>query len=268
MTAAREFAFARRLWLLSWCFAFLFIGTTLQANPQESAIESLAKIDSQSSKNNAERTGYEKGFIIEGEELNNLDKPAYPFRLKFNGWGQLRHAILDSDGANPDSNQFQLARARIVLSGHAFTPDFSYFIQLDGRSSSGDNFRLLDYYLNFDSGLFPGRLDFLLKTGDIKLRIQWTCRCGRCTLERIQRQPLFIGRLEFLGESIGVKLCPLHVPFQLRIYGFHKHSGVHAFNLPRVKVHHTRLALEPVGAGVEITALPAPFRVLIGAPGG
>lgn len=118
------------------------------------------------------RVGYGRGFIIEGDELENLDAPSFPYRLKINGWGQLRHTILDSDGANPDVNQFQLARARLVLSGHALTPDFSYYLQLDGRSSSGDNFRLLDYYLGFDIGharwgCEPGTV--VLKTGKYKM---------------------------------------------------------------------------------------------------
>jgi hypothetical protein len=95
-----------------------------------------------------------------------------PFLLRINGWGQLRHTNLDSQGPNPDVNQFQLKRARLVFSGHSFTPDFAYFVQLDGRSSSGDNVRLLDYFLTYDLGhhslgLQKRELEF--KTGRYKI---------------------------------------------------------------------------------------------------
>ena len=49
---------------------------------------------------------------------------------------------------NTDINPFQLKRGRLIFSGQAFNPDVSYFVQLDGRSSSGENMRLLDYYLS------------------------------------------------------------------------------------------------------------------------
>ncbi len=102
------------------------------------------------------RVGYDSGFIIASEEELDLDAGQAPFALTISGWGQLRHSILNSqaDGAgiNRDLNQFQLKRGRLVFSGSAFTPDFGYFIQLDGRSSSGDQVRLLDYHLSFDIG--------------------------------------------------------------------------------------------------------------------
>ena len=69
-------------------------------------------------------------------------------------------------------NQFQLKRGRLVFSGSAFNPNFSYFIQIDGRSTSGDDIRLLDYYLDWDVGnnrfgLDPGQLVF--RTGKYKV---------------------------------------------------------------------------------------------------
>ncbi len=96
--------------------------------------------------------GYDGGFVIASVADLDLNTSDVPFRLRINGWGQLRHTVLDSKGANKDVNQFQLKRGRLVFSGSAFTSDFRYFIQLDGRSSAGDDFRLLDYFLTFDFG--------------------------------------------------------------------------------------------------------------------
>jgi hypothetical protein len=98
------------------------------------------------------RVGYDHGFVIASQREVDLEAAHFPFRLQINGWGQIRHVILASDGPNPDLNQFQLKRARLIFAGSAFTSDFSYSIQLDGRSSSGDDMRLLDYLLTYDLG--------------------------------------------------------------------------------------------------------------------
>ena len=118
------------------------------------------------------KVGYERGFVIATEKPNELNASSEPFLLRFNGWGQLRQTLFNSEGMSVDANQFQLKRARLVFSGHAFTSDFKYFVQLDGRSSSGDDVRLLDYYLNFDIGhrslgLDKGKLNF--RTGKWKM---------------------------------------------------------------------------------------------------
>jgi len=118
------------------------------------------------------RFGYDKGFVLASERPLHLGVENSPFLMRINGWGQVRHTILDSDGMNPDINQFQLKRARLIFSGSAFTSDFAYFIQLDGRSSSGDDIRLLDYFLTYDIGhhawgFEKGAIGF--KTGKYKI---------------------------------------------------------------------------------------------------
>jgi hypothetical protein len=118
------------------------------------------------------RVGYDGGFKITSDQPVDLENGDSPFQLRFNGWGQLRDSVFNSDGVNPDQNQIQLQRARLVLSGSAFTSDFFYFVQLDGRSSSGDNLRLLDYYLAFDLGHHRWGFDkgtFVFKTGKYKM---------------------------------------------------------------------------------------------------
>ncbi|MEM9660054.1 MAG: hypothetical protein AAF961_16955, partial [Planctomycetota bacterium] len=118
------------------------------------------------------RAGYDNGFVIASTRPLELDADDAPYLLRLNGWAQLRHTHLASEGPNPSVNQIQLKRARLIFSGHAFTPDFAYFAQLDGRSTSGDDIRLLDYFLTYDLGhhslgLERSALEF--KTGRYKI---------------------------------------------------------------------------------------------------
>ncbi len=118
------------------------------------------------------RVGYDDGFVIASSKQRQLHADRANFLLQINGWSQLRHTNLNSQGSNPDINQFQLKRARLVFSGHTWTPDLTFFAQFDGRSSSGDDLRLLDYFLTYDVGHHvwgwePGVLGF--KTGKYKI---------------------------------------------------------------------------------------------------
>ena len=118
------------------------------------------------------RVGYDNGFVIASDRNLRLDASELPYLLRFNGWGQLRHSYFDSEGVTDDLNQFQLIRGRLVFSGNAFTPDLRYFVQLDGRSSAGDEFRLLDYVFNFDVGRHYWGLDrnaLVFKVGKYKI---------------------------------------------------------------------------------------------------
>ncbi len=96
------------------------------------------------------RVGYDGGFIISSAQDLPLNTDSHPYRLKLNGWGQLRDTVFNSANSSPDLNQLQLKRARIVLSGNAFSSDLSYFVQIDARSSSGDSIRILDFYYDYD----------------------------------------------------------------------------------------------------------------------
>lgn len=98
------------------------------------------------------RVGYDDGFVVVSERPVELNDGRAPFVMRVNGWGQLRHTATHYEDPDDDLNQFQLKRARLIFSGSVFTPDFEYFLQLDGRSSSGDDMRLLDYYMVYDVG--------------------------------------------------------------------------------------------------------------------
>jgi hypothetical protein len=96
--------------------------------------------------------GYRRGFAIAIGPDVGIDPSEAPFLLRLNGLAQLRETQFESRSSNPDLSQFQLIRGRLTFSGNAFTPDLRYFVQLDGRSSAGDEFRLLDYFMEFDLG--------------------------------------------------------------------------------------------------------------------
>jgi len=118
----------------------------VDANATSSSVQSLP------SWLNDVKVGYDRGFLIASGVAPDDDLSEAPFLLRLNGLGQLRETRFDSQSDNPDLNQFQLIRGRLAFSGHALTPDLRYFVQLDGRSSAGDEFRLLDYIIEFDAG--------------------------------------------------------------------------------------------------------------------
>ena len=158
---------------------------------------------------NGLRVGYDRGFLIATRQDRNLGASEYPFQLRFNGWGQLRHTVLKSMGPVNDQNQFQLKRGRLIFSGVAFNPDFHFLIQLDGRSSSGDDVRLLDYYLSYDVGhakLGLRRGQFGLRTGKYKMPF---------TLARW----LSGKELEFTDRSVASTFFDVNRSFAWGLYG-------------------------------------------------
>lgn len=96
--------------------------------------------------------GYDKGFFIVGNEGDDVPPADIPHKIKLSGFGHFRMTNFDPESSGEDLNQLQLKRARLIFSGHAFTPDFSWLISLDGRSQADGAVRLLDYYLQYDLG--------------------------------------------------------------------------------------------------------------------
>jgi hypothetical protein len=98
------------------------------------------------------RAGYDRGFFIASDR--GPDRPAgdEAYYLRMNGWGHFRMTNSEAFGGNEGFNQLQLKRARLIFSGHAFTPAFSWLVALDGRSQADGAIRLLDYFLDYDLG--------------------------------------------------------------------------------------------------------------------
>tara|TARA_R110002049_G_scaffold50370_2_gene142999 strand:+ start:70820 stop:72217 length:1398 start_codon:yes stop_codon:yes gene_type:complete len=153
--------------------------------------------------------GYDNGFVIASEQNLRLGIDDYPYRLKINGWGQLRNTVFNSNNGGQDLNQLQLKRARIVFSGHAFSSDLSYFVQLDGRSNVSDSLRILDYYFKYD---FAHKL--------------WNCDRGTLGLKTgLYKMPFSLARqlsgkqLEFADRSMSSTYFDVNRSLAFGLYG-------------------------------------------------
>lgn len=116
--------------------------------------------------NALDRAGYNGGFFIASEKDNDS------FFLRLNGWGHFRMSNSEAFGGSDGFNQLQLKRARLIFRGHAFTPAFSYFVALDGRSQADGTIRLLDYFLDYDLGSEAFGMEsrrFKLRLGQFKI---------------------------------------------------------------------------------------------------
>lgn len=151
--------------------------------------------------------GYDDGFVIASKENLKLGTADDAYRLKINGWGQLRDTIFKSANSSPDLNQLQLKRARIIFSGNAFSRDLAYFLQLDARSNAGDDVRMLDYYFDYDLArslwdCTPGTLGF--KTGLYKMPFSLARQLSGKELEFADRS---MSSIYFdVNRSLGVGL--------------------------------------------------------------
>lgn len=96
--------------------------------------------------------GYDNGFVIASPDGLDIGTGDVPFAMRINSWVQMRHTLFDSDGPNPDENDFEFERVRLTFGGHAYTPDLEYYLQLDGDGDQGEVIDLLDYYFHYDVG--------------------------------------------------------------------------------------------------------------------
>ena len=124
---------------------------------QRAYIEQLEKrVESQEAKNEARakaqaeaiaklpaiEAGYDDGFYIRSKDK--------PFSLVANALGQFRYTYSNATGGH--SNQtFDVALARLALSGKMFDPNLSYFMQMQG-STFGDNnnVTMLDWWMSYN----------------------------------------------------------------------------------------------------------------------
>ena len=96
------------------------------------------------------QAGYDKGFFIRSSDDN--------FKLKINGYMQFRWTHYDTKARNHylmprfernDRTGFDIQRMRLILQGHAFTPDLYYHIQLNSDSARGYNTSIHWAFMNY-----------------------------------------------------------------------------------------------------------------------
>ena len=111
--------------------------------------------------------GYDRGFFIQAADASEM-----PFRLQVNFQNQFRYtgfaAAEESwtDAAGDvlpiaDRNDFEIARGRLIFSGHAIDPDLNYYLNLDYGTLGDDRVTVLlgsvSYRLGEALELFCGK---------------------------------------------------------------------------------------------------------------
>ena len=128
--------------------------------------------------------GYDNGIFLRTKKGNDS------FELKANVRTQFRHVSFSrnqeswTDNAGvvrPIQNReaFEIERARLILSGHAFAPQFKYFMQMDGDTDSRHDLSFLDCWfawhfsdlleIQFGKRKVPGTRNWMLGAFDTRL---------------------------------------------------------------------------------------------------
>ena len=129
---------------------------------QKKYIQSLEKrLDAQEAKTTevakakapAIEAGYDNGFYIKSKDK--------PYSMVFNGFGQFRYTNTKSSGLT-DTHTWDVALARLAISGNVLDPKLFYFFQIQGSTlGNNNNITMLDWYTKYDFapevGLQTGR---------------------------------------------------------------------------------------------------------------
>lgn len=150
--------------------------------------------------------GYDDGFFLSGTSPSDADTS---FLLKINSRLQLRHTVFDSQGNTPHQNDIEFERLRLVFSGHAYTPDLTYFLQLDGDSDQGETVDWLDAFVSYDAG----HQHLELQPGALGVRLgKW-----RMPYSRARREAGF--KLQFADRSMASVFFDINRSIGGSLYG-------------------------------------------------
>ncbi|MDA0284558.1 MAG: hypothetical protein O3B86_14515 [Planctomycetota bacterium] len=157
---------------------------------------------------------YDRGFV-----LRPYDATKTPFEMKINSWFQLRHSVLNSDGPNPDQNDIEFERSRLIFRFHSISEYLEYFLQIDGDDDQAQRLDVLDFYISYDVGadqlgLDDGRLS--IRAGRWKLpfnRTRYTSGLNLQFADRSMSSVFFdidrsvgiglFGKEELLGKTVN-----------------------------------------------------------------
>ncbi len=181
-------------------------GRWIEAQQRQLDNLALASDTPRSSGHHGITAEYDGGFVF-ASRGDGLGKSYERFMMRIGSWGQLRHNFFDSDGPNPDQNDLELERLRLVFDGHAFNTSFRYFFQLDADSDAGETVDMLDYYVTYDFG----RDLFCWDSGRLALRFgKWKIGFNRAREEsgtRMQFSDRSIASVLFdFDRSLGLGL--------------------------------------------------------------
>ena len=128
--------------------------------------------------------GYDNGMFLKLQENNDSFELKANFRTQFRLVSFSRNDDTWTDNAGvvrpvEDRQNLELARARLVFSGHAFTPKCRYFMQMDGNTDSGTAVSLIDawtawqfsdtFQIQAGQRKVPGGRNWLLGAFDTRL---------------------------------------------------------------------------------------------------
>jgi hypothetical protein len=162
------------------------------------------------------QVGYSNGFFFASPDEHGSPKHV-PFLLRVNSRLQLRHTVFDSDGPTADENNVELEVARLVFSGFAYTPDFAYFIQLDGDSDDHVTVEWFDYFVTYDMGhaLWDcGEGELYLRAGKWRVPFHRARQDSRFVLQMADRatSSIFFDINRGIGVGLGGKRTILDRP--------------------------------------------------------
>ncbi len=148
------------------------------------------------------QAGYEQGFHIRSSDER--------FFLRINGRMQFRwthyavgrsNRYLSPGLQRDDRTGFDLQRVRLKLTGHAYTPDLTYGLEIRTGVGSGYDTRLRDMYLNY-------------KFGDA-----FQFRAGYFKIAATQQRLLSSGGLQFVDRSLATTVFELSRGIGVRFWG-------------------------------------------------
>lgn len=118
---------------------------------QKKYIQSLEKrLDAQEAKTTevakakapALEAGYDNGFYIKSKDK--------PYSMVFNGFGQFLYSNTKTSGLQ-DTHGWDVALARLAISGNVLDPKLVYFMQLQGSTlGNNNNITMLDWWLKYN----------------------------------------------------------------------------------------------------------------------
>jgi hypothetical protein len=147
---------------------------------------------------------YDGGFYVKSKDGS--------FSLRVNGFGQLRYTFFSPE-TGKDNNNFDLALGRLAVSGNAFTPKFSYFMQFEGSTfGNNNNITMLDWW-----GRYSFSPELYVQTGRslIFYDRQFITHPGMLLFSDLSEAEYAFGLYRAIGALVGGKMGPLSYTAQV-----------------------------------------------------
>ena len=96
------------------------------------------------------QAGYEKGYFIRSSDERFLLRAQGVLQFRYEYYNtHSRNRYLAAGTERDDRSGFDLSRVRLILSGHAHSPDLTYYVQVRADSTQRYDAGVLDAYVNY-----------------------------------------------------------------------------------------------------------------------